>query len=793
MEVNLDQEMNAEVGEVNKSKSNPSTVSREHGFSLKIAHKIPLFIAAAAVAVAIAMGVGTFLMAQSELREVAESRLTAVMEGRRSALTDYLTSIEQDMRSTSSNPNTIDALLQFSAAWSGLGGNESETLQRLYITDNPHPTGQKENLDVAPDGSAYSAAHETFHPWFRQFLRERGYYDIFLFDTKGNLVYTVFKELDYATNLVTGKWKDTDLGKAFRAARDTAKPGQLSFFDFKPYAPSFDAPASFISTPVYDNGQLIGVLTFQMPIGRINSVMQLAAGMGKSGESYIVGEDNLMRSDSRFSKESTILKTKIDNASVSSAIEGKTGVHTIADYRGVPVVSAFGSMVFNGAKWAIITEIDEEEAFAAVADMRNLSALIALGAMIAATAIGIFLARGITGPIRSITTAMGHLSEGKMETDVPSRERKDEVGEMAQALQVFKDNAIRMTQMAEEQAEADRRAAAAEQKAAEEKTEVERKAAEDKAEAERKATAEREERQRQDQERIEAEKQAAEKRAVAIAEITQNFDQAVSDVLRMVASAATELDATASSMTEMAATSSEQTQAAASATELASSNVQTVAAASEELSSSISEISRQVSDAATVTTEAVDATEKTNVTMLSLSEAGQKIGAVVHLINDIASQTNLLALNATIEASRAGEAGKGFAVVASEVKSLAMQTARATDEISTQIVSMQEETKGAVNAIKGISEVVGRMNEISSSISSAVEEQGAATAEISRNAQEAAQGTEKVSSNVASVSQSATETGAAANQVLSAAGELSLQSDNLKSEVQSFLEKIRAA
>ncbi|MBL4719777.1 MAG: hypothetical protein JKY20_01420, partial [Alphaproteobacteria bacterium] len=227
-------------------------------------------------------------------------------------------------------------------------------------------------------------------------------------------------------------------------------------------------------------------------------------------------------------------------------------------------------------------------------------------------------------------------------------------------------------------------------------------------------------------------------------------------------------------------------------TEEAAVNVQTVAAASEELSSSISEISRQVSDSANVTLEAVEAAESTNVTMEGLSEAGAKIGEVVHLISDIASQTNLLALNATIEAARAGESGKGFAVVASEVKNLATQTAQATEEISNEISAMQEQTKNAVGAIDRITGVIGKINEITTSISSAVEEQSAATSEISRNAQEASGGTDEVTKNVAGVSDSTAATGEAATQVQAAASELSMQSETLKQEVESFLSKIRA-
>jgi len=290
-----------------------------------------------------------------------------------------------------------------------------------------------------------------------------------------------------------------------------------------------------------------------------------------------------------------------------------------------------------------------------------------------------------------------------------------------------------------------------------------------------------------------AEQEAKVKRAEAVDQMIAEFDRTASGALDAVASAATEMQATSESMSATAEQTNRQAGAVASASEQATANVQTVATATEEMSASIGEIGRQVEQSAQIAQRAVAEADKTNGTVQGLAEAAEKIGAVVELIAGIAEQTNLLALNATIEAARAGEAGKGFTVVASEVKNLASQTARATEDISAQIAAMQTETASTVTAIKGISDVIGRISEISASISSAVEEQGAATAEISRNAQEAAEGTDNISTNVASVKESAIETGTAANQVLSAAKELSQQSETMKEEVQSFLEKIRAA
>jgi len=348
----------------------------------------------------------------------------------------------------------------------------------------------------------------------------------------------------------------------------------------------------------------------------------------------------------------------------------------------------------------------------------------------------------IVRPTMAMTKQMNMLSEGDLSVEVSGLGRDDEIGDMAKAVEVFKQNAVARERLEAEQAEA--------------RTEHEA-------------------------------------RARKIDAITKDFDNSVAGILKTVASATTEMDATANAMSTTAEQSVERASAVAAASEQASTNVQTVAAASQELSSSIDEITKQVSESARITNEAVSQTEKTNQSVLGLNDAAQKIGDVVNLINDIASQTNLLALNATIEAARAGEAGKGFAVVASEVKNLANQTAKATEDIAAQISTMQEETNGAVDALQGVSDTIGRINDISASVSAAVEEQSAATQEIGRNVDQAAKGTREVTENISSVNEATSETGAAAAEVLSASEELAKQADALKGTVETFLTDVRAA
>ncbi len=490
--------------------------------------------------------------------------------------------------------------------------------------------------------------------------------------------------------------------------------------------------------PVALDGRHLGTVEFGMDFGD-DLVQQFKAMFGIDLAIHIAQEGGA------FKTIATTMASGMATAEQKTAALAGDTVMSHGFMGEVPVTSLVATMPDYSGKPAAVVELvmDSSEFVAEYAAARRNALAVGGAILIVGLATAWLLARGISAPMVKMTKVMNGLAEGRLDLDVPALERGDEVGRMAQAVEVFKRQAVENRRLVADQEEVRRRA-----------------------EADRKAT---------------------------IGHIAEDIEEHVGEVVDTIASASTQMVSTAEGLSHVVEQAHHRAEVVAQAAEEASSNVQTVAAAAEELSSAIAEITRQMSQSTKIAGNAVDEARRAEERMGGLAEAVRKIGEVVHFINDIAGQTNLLALNATIEAARAGDAGKGFAVVAGEVKNLALQTSRATDEIAGLIAAVQNATKDAVGSIEEMNKVIGTISEITTAIASAVEEQGAATQEIARNVNEAATGTRLVSDNIHGVEDAVVETERAADSVLEAGQKLSQQAEVLKTEVDHSLQEMRAA
>lgn len=486
-----------------------------------------------------------------------------------------------------------------------------------------------------------------------------------------------------------------------------------------------------IARPVSNGEGLAGVAGADLDLSRVTEFLGGIA-LDGNGYAYLVDADGTVLVHRDPAKVLKKLESGIDPARFGQI--SSDGADTITGFFPIEGLSS--------AKWYVGITLDRAKVMAPLDDFRRTLIMSVLGTvMLLLSALGLLIYRLVAQPITRITGAMRRLAEGDLKGDIPAQQRSDEIGAMADALLVFKRNMIENERLASDQNELKARA-------------------------------------------------EAEKRNAMLL-LADSFEKAVGGVIQAVADDAAAMARRAQEMTDVADRTGQLAGAVTTSTKDTSANVQTVAAATEELSSSITEISRRVGDSSRIASEAVSVANNANGKVEGLASAVERIGAVVELINSIASQTNLLALNATIEAARAGEAGKGFAVVASEVKQLASQTAKATEDIATQVAAIQTATGDAVQEIKQIGRVIATIDDASTSIASAVEEQGAVTREISRSVQHAAQGTQEVAQSIAGVNAAATQSNTVAHEVLGTVRQLSVKADTLRNEVGRFLADVR--
>lgn len=669
---------------------------------------------------------------------------------------------------------------------------DAVAMQYLYIGKNPHSIHDKAQLNQAEDASEYSKLHGRLHPIVRNYAKKFGIHDILLVDaTTGHIVYSVNKDVDFGTSLKSGPYSNSGLGDAFRKAVQAATPGAVVMTDYSNYLPAYNAPASFLGSPIYDHGKLVGVACFQFPIDRLNAIMADRAGLGETGETYLVGTDNLFRTESRFANDLTVAsailnpQVKVNTDAVKSAIAGESATKLITDYHGVQALSSWSPVKVHASplgaasdlNWPLVAEIDLREVQIPLNQAFQFTALFVGGSTLLVLLASLFFARKITRQAEEVTNMLNQIGMGMFEAraEVVSN---DELGDVATSINAMCDNTLSLIQSREE------------------RDVIQKSIAKLQAEVRQLASGD-----------LTHEVEVTEDLTGPVAESVNDMITQLRGIVSNIQSVTGEVSVAAGqirSTTEYLSTGSEaqsvQITQTSNAVSVMAASIQAVADNTKQSSEVAAKARANAASGSKAVQEMISGMERIRGQVQDsakrikrLGEASQEIGEIVQLISDIADRTSILALNASIQAAMAGEAGQGFAVVAEEVDRLADRSNEATKRIGTLIRSVQSETAEAIAAMERSTKEVVDGSLLASQAGTALDEIDAVSgeladliAEVTQATRQQARGAEAISKSMTEISSVTHQTAAGTKQAAESVTVLAQMADDLNFSVRAF-------
>lgn len=717
--------------------------------------KVPFQIALPTVLIAISISFFSYWQASSALKKQEDLLLDYTMENMESTLSVWFSELEEDMTLVASQGRVAEALGAFSSMWD-MQEDAGAYLRKHYIDENPYPVGERQKLMQAKDGSGWGYVHQRYHAELRGFQEAREYYDLFLMDLQGNIIYSVFKEADFGTNLLDGEYKNSGLGDAYREALRLPQ-GQLSYSAVKPYAPSAGAPAGFMAAPVFDGeGKRIGVVALQIDLSVLSKTLVQAKFLGETGLLYAMNEDGLALTPSRFQGGHQVLDALPKQDYLERARAGENiSVHDVIGLSGNPVLARSVAVTRGDSNWIVVLEQDVAEARGPIAAMFMTTLLQSAVVLVAVLIVAFMVANLLTRRITALSASVTRIANGDYKTKVVDIEKPDEISDIARALAGFRRQLEAAEGVKAEQEERNRHQAHVVEELS---SHLEALSKGD------------------------LDCQIREDLGADYEKLRQYFNDTVDSLAGIIG----ELRNSAESIDADAQTLSDGSDSLSQRTENQAATLEQTAAAMEEITTSVTSTADGAQDIVTAISVARDQAERGEEVrtravraMSAIENSSKQIGQIIQVMEDIAFQTNLLALNAGVEAARAGEVGRGFAVVASEVRALAQRSSDSAAEIRSLIVDSGENVS---NGVKLVSEMGAAIEEILNevvSVSGRVEN-------IASGASEQASGLAEINNGITMLDQVTQQNAAMVSESAASSRDLQTKATGLRSIVARF-------